>query len=45
VRDNERLKAVLREFRDNWDCDEDAHKHGTRCRCCVAKDALDKAGA
>jgi hypothetical protein len=34
------LEEALREVRDNWDCDEDAHKHGTRCRCCVARSAL-----
>jgi hypothetical protein len=35
-----RLREALRDFRDNWDCDEDAHRLGTRCRCCVAAAAL-----
>jgi hypothetical protein len=34
------LARTLRDIRDNWDCDEDAHKHGTTCRCCQATDAL-----
>ena len=36
------LANVLRDFRDNWDCDGDAHKYGTPCRCCVARAALAK---
>lgn len=31
---------TLRNFRDNWDCDEDAHAHGTTCRACEAADVL-----
>ena len=33
----ERLKVFARDCRDNWDCDADAHKHGTRCRACEAQ--------
>lgn len=33
--------GLLREFVEdvatNWDCDDDQHKHGTRCRVCVAE--------
>jgi hypothetical protein len=25
------------DIRDNWDCDVDAHEHGTPCRCCAAE--------
>lgn len=35
-----RLRETLREIRDNYDCDPDAHKHGTRCQCCIADEAL-----
>lgn len=31
---------TLRNFRDNWDCDDDAHAHGTTCRACEAADVL-----
>jgi hypothetical protein len=24
-------------IRDGWDCDEDAHRHRTPCRCCEAE--------
>lgn len=30
------LEAFVRDCRDNWDCDEDAHHHGTTCRACSA---------
>lgn len=30
----------LRNVRDNYDCDTDAHKYGTVCRCCDAKSAI-----
>lgn len=36
----EELEGTLRDFRDNWDCDEDAHTHGTRCRACAAAQAI-----
>lgn len=32
----ERLKGFVRDCRDNWDCDSDAHKYGTKCRACEA---------
>jgi len=37
---NIRLRATLANIRDNWDCDEDAHVHGTTCRCCLADAVL-----
>lgn len=36
----DRLRSVLRDFMDNWDCDSDAHRHNTTCRCCSAEEAL-----
>jgi hypothetical protein len=33
-------RRLLADFRDNYDCDEDAHTHGTQCRCCAAEAAL-----
>lgn len=36
----ERLRAVLCNVRDGYDCDEDAHKYNTICRCCDAAAAL-----
>ena len=36
----ERLRGALRNVRDNYDCDESAHKYGTTCRCCDARAAL-----
>ena len=33
------LEAFARDVRDNYDCDEDAHRYGyadTQCRCCMA---------
>lgn len=38
-------RAALEDVRDNYDCDEDAHRHGTTCRCCLAKDTLAKLDA
>ncbi len=35
-----RLRSLLCEFRDNWDCDEDSHRYGTPCRVCEASAAL-----
>lgn len=32
--------AFARSIRDNWDCDADAHKYGTPCRCCEAEKLL-----
>ena len=37
---NALLRECLRDIRDNFDCDSDAHKYGTPCRCCSAKEAL-----
>lgn len=34
------LEAALKDVRDNWDHDDDAHRYKTRCRCCVAEAAL-----
>ena len=36
----ERLRGALRSVRDNYDCDEDAHRYGTICRRCDARAAL-----
>ena len=48
----ERLKVALRgaqetlrDFAENWDCDEDAHKYGTTCRGCAAKKAKESIDA
>lgn len=35
-----RLEEFVRDCRDNWDCDEDGHTHGTGCRACAAKALL-----
>lgn len=32
----ESLESFVRDIRDNFDCDSDAHKYGTTCRCCEA---------
>jgi hypothetical protein len=40
---NAELLEVLQEIRDNYDCDEDAHKYGSRCRSCVARAAITNA--
>lgn len=32
--------AFAGECRDNWDCDADAHTHGTLCRVCEAARVL-----
>ncbi len=36
----EKVEAFARDCRDNWDCDEDAHRYGTTCRACEAKRVL-----
>jgi hypothetical protein len=36
----QRLSGFARDCRDNWDCDADAHNHGTRCRSCEAQRVL-----
>lgn len=38
----EKLRGLLVDFRDGWDCDTDAHKYKTQCRCCAAAAALEK---
>lgn len=38
--ESKRYKEVLRDVRDNYDCDSDAHKYGTTCRCCAAEEVL-----
>jgi hypothetical protein len=35
-----KLKEFAKSIRDNWDCDADAHRHGTPCRCCEAEELL-----
>jgi hypothetical protein len=40
VAEVERLRAVLRDFVANYDCDADAHRYNTNCRACVADAAL-----
>lgn len=35
-----KLEKALKNVRDNYDCDDYAHKHGTICRSCDAKEAL-----
>ena len=40
---NAELVEALQEIRDNYDCDEDAHKYGSRCRSCVARAAITNA--
>jgi hypothetical protein len=39
--DNARLREALKEIRDNFDCDNDAHRYGSTCRCCLAEKTLD----
>lgn len=34
------LEAFARDVGNNYDCDSDAHKYGTRCRSCEAKKIL-----
>ena len=29
-------ESFIKDCRDNFDCDEDAHKYGTMCRSCAA---------
>lgn len=39
-RELERLRATLKTIMEDFDCDSDAHRYGTACRCCIAKEAL-----
>lgn len=34
------LEKFAKDVRDNYDCDADAHKHGTPCRKCEAEKVL-----
>lgn len=34
------MEEFIKDCRDFWDCDEDAHKYGTLCRSCEAKKIL-----
>jgi hypothetical protein len=36
------LLSFLREIKTNWDCDNDAHKYNTICRCCDAENILNQ---
>jgi len=36
------LEEFVRDCRDNWDCDEDAHTHNTLCRVCEAEKLVGK---
>ncbi len=40
---NAELVEALQDIRDNYDCDENAHKYGSRCRSCVARAVIAKA--
>lgn len=37
----ETLRKALENVRDNYDCDDDAHRYGTTCRVCSARAALE----
>ena len=34
------MEKFVKDCRDSWDCDNDAHKYGTTCRSCEAKKIL-----
>lgn len=34
------VRGFVRDCRDNWDCDKDAHKYNTPCRSCEARAIL-----
>jgi hypothetical protein len=36
------LLSFIKEIKENWDCDDDAHKYSTICRCCDAEKTLDE---
>jgi hypothetical protein len=38
------LYDFARDLRDNYDCDSDAHRHGTSCRTCEAARLLASIG-
>jgi len=38
--ENAKLRALLRDFATNWDCDNDGHRYNTGCRTCRARETL-----
>lgn len=38
--DWDRMESFVKSCRDDFDCDADAHRYGTMCRSCAARDAL-----
>jgi hypothetical protein len=40
--DIEPLIDFIKDIESNWDCDKDAHKYNTLCRCCEAKKLLNQ---
>ena len=40
--ERDKVVGLLKNFRDDYDCDLDAHTHGTECRCCAAAKMLDE---
>lgn len=36
------MVEFIRSCATNWDCDVDAHRHGTHCRTCDASALLDR---
>jgi hypothetical protein len=40
--ERDKVVGLLKNFRDGYDCDSDAHKYGTECRCCAAAKMLDE---
>jgi hypothetical protein len=34
--ERDKVVGLMKNFRDGYDCDSDAHKYGTECRCCAA---------
>ena len=37
-----RMEIFIRNIAENYDCDEDGHKHNTGCRVCEARALLDE---
>lgn len=35
-----KLVEALEDIAKNFDCDKDAHRYNTTCRCCLAKQSL-----
>ncbi len=42
VIDYDSFRGFVESCQNNWDCDEDAHKHSTECRSCTAKALLER---